>query len=136
MKVRGRALAVLGAIAAMNSQAGATAAAPLTGSWGGEHIGLELDAEGGKLRYDCAAGTIEGAVLPNGSGRFQANGAHRPNMGGPARQGREPPFLPAIYTGSVRGDTMTLSVRVPSSGMEIGPFTLRRGAEPILLRCL
>jgi hypothetical protein len=135
--VKVRALLVLAAFSAMGSQASAIATAgPLTGAWGGEHVGLELDAEGGRVRYDCAAGTIDGPVLPGASGRFQANGAHRPNLGGPERQGREPPLLPAIYTGTVRGDIMTLSVRVPSRAMEIGPFTLRRGAEPILLRCL
>jgi hypothetical protein len=137
VKVRAGVLSVLAGITAIGSQASAmVTAGPLTGTWGGEHVGLELDAEGGKLRYDCAAGTINRPVLPDASGRFQANGAHRPNMGGPARQAGEPPLLPASYTGTIRGDIMTLSVRVPSRAMEIGPFTLRRGAEPILLRCL
>lgn len=136
MKGGAVALAMLAGLS-IAGQAGATAAAdPLTGAWGGQHVALELHRDGGRVRYDCAAGTIEGPVLPDASGRFRAKGAHRPNVGGPERQGGEPPLLPAIYKGSVRGDIMTLSVRVPSRAMEIGPFTLRRGAEPILLRCL
>jgi hypothetical protein len=43
--------------------------------------------------------------------------------------------LPAEYEGRVRGGRMTLSVRVPSPGLELGPVTLEQGAQPIIVRC-
>jgi hypothetical protein len=117
-------------------QSVAATSAPLTGSWGGRHVGLKLEAEGGRLDYDCAAGTIDEPLRLEHGDRFRAGGTHSPGQGGPDRIGYEPPRLPATYEGQVRGDRMTLHVRVPSTGVELGPFTLRRGAEPILLRCL
>ena len=109
---------------------------PLTGSWGGQHVALALTWEGGTLEYDCAAGAIDEAVRPDSSGRFSVHGTHTPGHGGPDRVGEEAPALPADYEGRVGGSRMTLSVRVLSSGLELGPFTLERGATPIITRCL
>ena len=108
---------------------------PLIGRWGGPHIGLELTSDGGTLDYDCAAGRIEGPVLPRGDGTFEAQGKHTPSTGGPERVGEVRPTYEALYGGTVRGDRMTLLVRV-ENGVLIGPLTLRRGAEPVLFRCL
>lgn len=126
----------LGGMLVAACQTVAAPAAPLTGSWGGRHVGLTLTAEGGRLDYDCAAGTIDAPPSLDRDGRFRARGTHTVGQGGPDRIGYEPPRLPATYEGWVRGDRMTLQVRVPSTGAELGPFTLRRDAEPILLRCL
>jgi len=109
---------------------------PVTGEWGGEHVGLTLDSTGGRLEYDCAAGTIAEPVIPATDGRFAATGTHTPGMGGPDRIDYVPPSYPARYTGTVRGDTMTLRVAVPSRDLTLGPFRLRRDTEPRILRCL
>lgn len=109
---------------------------PLIGSWGGEHVGLALTASGGTLEYDCAAGTIDGPVRPDGNGRFLATGSHTPGTGGPEQIGSPRPTYTASYSGQVTGEGMTLSVNVPSRGIVIGPYRLRRGAPPKLLRCL
>lgn len=103
------------------------------GTWGGRHVGLELTAGGGALDYDCAAGTIDEPVRADASGRFTARGTHTPGMGGPERVDVARPRLPAQYSGRIQGERMTLSVRAPD---ELGPFTLARGAEPMLMRCL
>jgi hypothetical protein len=105
------------------------------GSWGGTHVGLELGPAGGTLDYDCASGTIEGPLRTDRRGRFSAAGFHVPGTGGPERVGHVPPRLSATYTGRVEGDRMTLRVRVVPTGVEI-PLTLRRGAEPVIFRCL
>ncbi|MEO6112856.1 MAG: hypothetical protein ABIP07_00195 [Sphingomicrobium sp.] len=112
------------------------ASQPLTGSWGGTHVGLTLDAVGGQLDYDCAAGTIVGPVKVDDAGLFRATGTHTPGTGGPVQQGHVPPAFPATYQGKVRGDAMTLSISVPSRGFVIGPYELRRGVDPRLMRCL
>ena len=90
---------------------------PVTGDWGGTHIGLRLGSTGGTLEYDCAAGT------------------HTPGWGGPEIEGQVRPTHRAQFRGTVRGDSMTLTGRV-DNGVALGPFTLRRGAEPGIFRCL
>lgn len=111
-------------------------AGPLSGSWGGQHVGLILNPDGGTLDYDCADGRIEGPVIPAPNGQFEASGWHRPGHGGPAREGEVLPRWPATYSGSVSDEWITLRVDVPERGIVIGPYRLRRGAEPILMRCL
>lgn len=112
------------------------ASGPLTGSWGAKHVGLVLTGSGAQLDYDCAAGTIDGPLIVQPDNRFTAAGTHTPGTGGPAQAGVTPPSYLARYSGSVSGDVMTLRVDVPSQGIVIGPYTLRRGAEPALMRCL
>ena len=114
------------------------AASPRTiiGQWGGQHVGLVMDEARGRLAYDCAAGTIDGPVTTDAAGRFAATGTHTPGQGGPDRIGHTPPTYPARYSGSVRGETMTLIVDVAAIGARIGPYTLRHGAAARLLRCL
>lgn len=114
-----------------------TAPARVSGQWGGEHVGLMLnEGGGGALDYDCAAGSIDGPVMTDTAGRFIATGTHTPGHGGPDRIGQVPPRHPATYSGSVRGDLMTLVIDVPAIAARIGPYRLRRGAMPNLMRCL
>ncbi len=123
------------AIAACAPVATSMPAGALSGQWGGQHVGLMLDPSGGRLEYDCAAGVI-GPVHPGRDGRFSSAGSHTPNTGGPERIGEVRPSYPAQYSGSVSGDRMTLQVSVPARGLVIGPYQLRRGAQPMLMRCL
>lgn len=109
---------------------------PLIGNWGGQHVGLTLDQSGGTIEYDCAAGRITGGVFPGRDGRFVATGTHTPNSGGPERLGEVRRAYPARYSGSVSGEWMALRIDVPDRGLVIGPYRLRRGAQPMLLRCL
>jgi hypothetical protein len=110
------------------------AGGPITGGWGGNHIGLVLDASGGRIEYDCAAGTI-GPIVPNAAGRFSAVGTHTPGTGGPEAEGHVPPTYTAQFSGTLSGDRMTLEARV-QNGVSLGPFELRRGEEPGIFRCL
>jgi hypothetical protein len=107
---------------------------PLTGDWAGTHVALHLAPSGGTLDYDCAHGTI-GPFRVLGNGSFTADGTHTPEHGGPAREGEVLPSYPTQYSGTVRGDRMTLQGRT-SNGFDLGPFELRRGAQPQLKRCL
>lgn len=130
------ALAAALAVSGCQSPAAHATANPVTGSWGGAHVSLTLGPAGGRLEYDCASGGIDGPMLMDRAGRFTASGYHSPGHGGPDREGYEPPRLPAVYSGQVLGNAMTLTVNVPSTGVQIGPLTLRRGAQPMLMRCL
>jgi hypothetical protein len=104
------------------------------GSWGGTHVGLVLDGSGGRLEYDCASGTTA-PVISGPNGRFQVEGSHTPAAGGPEIEGQVRPTYHARFSGRARGDRMTLTGRL-ENGVVLGPFELRRGAEPIIFRCL
>ncbi len=129
--------ALLAACAALPS-----ASPPVTGEWGGTHVGLSLRPNGGSLAYDCAAGTIIGPLMLHPNGTFIAEGSHTPGWGGPEiagqalpYQGRAIPTYHVHYSGKVRGNKMSLQGRL-ENGVLLGPFTLRRGAEPILFLCM
>jgi hypothetical protein len=107
----------------------------LTGAWGGLHVLLNLSADGGRIEYDCAQGTIDQPVRPDASGAFHVRGQHTQHQGGPARVADEPPApKQALYDGTVTGDRMQL--RVSIDGEAIGNYALQRGADPQMVHCL
>jgi hypothetical protein len=125
--------AMLTACAPMNS--GMAAGVPLTGQWGGTHIGLTLTDTGGTIEYDCASGRLVEPLIPGPSGSFEAEGLHTPGHGGPAIEGEVLPTYRTHFTGTVHGNRMTLTGQV-EIGVLLGPFALRRGAEAGIFRCL
>lgn len=122
-------------IGCMAASPGKSKGEPLTGSWGGEHIGLTFTAQGASIEYDCAQGTIDGPVVPDREGRFEAKGTHTAEHGGPVREGEQGEARPARYRGRVTGGSLKLTITL-SSGEEIGTFLLTRDASPRLTRCL
>jgi hypothetical protein len=114
---------------------GPSAGIPVTGQWGGTHIGLMLTDVGGTIEYDCASGRLVEALIPGPGGTFEVDGLHTPGHGGPAIEGEILPTYRARFTGTVRDDRMTLTGRV-ENGVLLGPFALRRGAEAGIFRCL
>ena len=125
--------AVLTACAPMS--AGPAVGVPVTGQWGGTHIGLTLTDTGGTIEYDCAAGRLVEPLTPGSDGKFEVDGLHTTGHGGPAREGEVLPTYRARFSGTVQGNRMTLTGRV-ENGVLLGPFSLRRGAEAGILRCL
>ena len=107
----------------------------LSGQWGGAHAGLLLEGGIGKLEYDCATGTIDSPIFPSPDGNFVVTGTHRPGHGGPVRVGQIFTSHRATYSGTVAGDQMTLAIRL-ENGTALGPFTMARGAQAQLTRCL
>ena len=108
----------------------------VTGPWGGEHVALELTPTGGAIEYDCAHGGLTQPVRPGARGEFEATGVHVREHGGPVREGERPDSLAARYVGRLTGEMMTLRVYIGSRPDTLGPFQLRRGAEPRLFKCL
>jgi hypothetical protein len=107
---------------------------PLVGAWNGLHASLTLTEAGGSIEYDCAHGGLRAPVEPDGAGRFTIAGVHFRDHGGPVRIGEVPDSVPAQYIGRVQGDQLTLRVLVGAE--TLGPFTLQRGGESRLTRCL
>ncbi|MBA3655829.1 MAG: hypothetical protein H0W69_00580 [Gemmatimonadaceae bacterium] len=106
----------------------------ILGSWGGAHAGLLLTPDSGTISYDCAHGSLDGPVVSDLNGRFDVSGLHVREHGGPVRIDEVPDALRARYLGQINGDRMDLRVVVAND--TLGPFTLRRGAAPLLVRCL
>lgn len=107
---------------------------PVTGEWGGDHVALSLTSTGGSVEYDCAHGGLFQPVRPDARGAFEAAGVHVREHGGPIREDERPDSIPARYTGTVRGNRMT--IRVFAAADTLGPYQLERGAVPRLLKCL
>lgn len=136
MPVSGRApLVAAAASLAVACTTAAVPQGPLTGHWGGTHIGMLIGPAGTKIEYDCAEGAIPGPIIPRRDGRFEAEGTHKPGWGGPERSDVVLPTYRVRFTGTVRGEAMTLQGRV-ENGVQLGPFMLRRGAQPIIFACL
>src|SRR5436305_9304954 len=96
-----------------------------TGIWGGEHIRMKVGAKSATIEYDCASGVIDGPLVVDRDGQFNLHGKHKMERGGPVRLGQEPQQLPASYTGSIKGNTMTLTLKVADTEDET--FTLEKG---------
>ena len=132
-----RAWPILIAAAAGLSACASLALTPtnVSGQWGGPHIGLVLEGGLGTIEYDCASGTVDTPVIPAADGSFAATGTHRPGQGGPVRVGQIFTSVRANYAGKIEKDHMTLGV-VLEDGTTMGPFSLDRGAQGQLTRCL
>ena len=104
-----------------------------TGVWGGQHINIEVGEKSAKIEYDCASGVIDGPLTVEANGSFKLRGTHRPERGGPIRADDDTKGQPATYTGSIKGNTMTLTLKVGDEDTET--FTLEKGKEGELFKC-
>ena len=104
-----------------------------TGTWGGDHVILELTESGGELEFDCARGHFDGPLRVDADGHFDMKGTFTPERPGPVRRDDRPAQSEARYTGHVQGDAMTLKVLRGES--DLGSFTLARGVRPLLKKC-
>jgi hypothetical protein len=104
-----------------------------TGNWGGQHINMKVGAKSATIEYDCATGVIQGPLVVDRDGNFNLRGTHRMQRGGPTRADETANGHPATYTGSIKGNTMTLNLKLSDSDVET--FTLEKGKEGELVRC-
>ena len=104
-----------------------------TGNWGGQHINMKVGAKSAMIEYDCASGVIQGPLVVDRDGNFNLRGTHRMQRGGPIRADETPQDHPATYTGSIKGNTMTLNLKLSDSDVET--FTLEKGKQGELFRC-
>ena len=104
-----------------------------TGVWGGQHISMHVGAKSATIEYDCANGVINGPLVVNSNGEFNLHGTHSMERGGPIRLNVEPKKHPATYTGSIKGNTMTLTVKL--EGADDETFTLEKGSRGELVKC-
>jgi hypothetical protein len=114
-----------------------TPAAPRTvpeGSWGADGAGVTVTRDGVRLFFDCAHGSIDGAVALDADGRFDARGVYVKESPGPTRPGASD-GEPVRYVGRIDGDAMTLSILRPGSDQPVGNFRLQKSRLPRVREC-
>ncbi len=131
----GRRGLLLGVLALLSCSESPTAVS-LEGSWGGEGVALEITDEGVSLEFDCATGAVEVPLGLDGSGSFTWPGTFTPGQGGPVQEDHQPEPEPAVYSGAVRGDRMSLGGSFGAADTPIGPYQLRKGERAVLRKCL
>jgi hypothetical protein len=104
-----------------------------TGIWGGQHINMRVTSKSATIEYDCAHGVIRGPLVVNANGHFNLRGTHTMERGGPIRADERSNEQPATYSGSIKGNTMTLTLKV--SGLDDETFTLEKGTAGELFKC-
>ena len=105
------------------------------GTWGGQHIRLDITADGGSLDFSCAHGEFSGPFKLDRQGHFDVRGTYTPESHGPTRQGAEPIALEARYWGVVVHDVMKLQVRVDGPPQVNGTYQLARGRHGKVMKC-
>lgn len=91
---------------------------------------------GATIEYDCAAGKITGPLALDANGEFNWSGIHSPGHGGPSRVDEPPDNRPARYTGTATSSSLRITLTVLDGSIPQQTFTLARGAEPRVFRCL
>ena len=108
----------------------------LKGTWGGEHIGVMVSDSSATLEYDCAHGTIDEPIIPDEDGNYEVSGVHIIEHGGPIRSDEVPDEHPALYKGHIVGNQMTLILVLTDTDTEVDTFSLSRGVNPLIYKCL
>jgi hypothetical protein len=126
-------LALSSVLLRADAQAAPDDSAVAPGTWGGDHIILEVSEKGAAAAFDCAHGQITQPIMPDKHGDFDVAGTFTPEHGGPVRRDETAPDLPARYSGHIDGRTMRLTVTLAKEDFKV--FTLTRGSLPNLRKC-
>ena len=102
------------------------------GTWGGDHLRLDVTSGGAQAEFDCAHATISDRLTLDTTGHFAAAG-QLVTEGGPT--GGTANARPARFAGSVTGDQLTLTVTLTDSNEDVGTFTLTFGRQATLRKC-
>ena len=106
-----------------------------TETWGGEHVRIEFNDGEARVDFDCAHGTITDPLKTDSEGRFALDGTYVRDGPGPIRLNAPRVSQPARYSGTIKGEEMSLSVTLNKTSEELGTFTLRRGSEGLIRKC-
>ena len=104
------------------------------GTWGGLHVNLEISDNESSLEFDCANGKISEPILLDSDGRFEVRGTYTREGPGPTREGAQNRSN-AVYSGAVKGGTMTLSIRLNGSSDSVLDLSLEHGKQGRLRKC-
>ncbi len=105
------------------------------GSWGGQHISMDVGDQGITIEFDCAHGAIDRQFETDESGAFEVIGTYVKESPGPVRQGEESDAQPARYRGRIDGNEMNVTITLTGTDEVIGTFTLTHGKAPRVFKC-
>ena len=128
--------ALIGGVAAIVSCGGSGTLQPAAnggflalGTWGGDNVGLIATDSLTHVHIGCTFGDVVGMVPLDANGRFARDGSYRLRAY-PVAVG---PTLPAQFSGSVQGNTMTLAIAVNDTVEKklvlLGPVTVVLGKD-------
>jgi hypothetical protein len=111
--------------------------ASFTGTWGGENAKVVVADGRVSFEFNCAGGQSGGINLA-ADGSFRLEGTYFSESGGPSVAGEPPPAsLPAVYKGTITGQTMTFTIEINGASLpEGGPYVVVLGAAPKLDKCV
>jgi hypothetical protein len=104
-----------------------------SGNWGGAQARLRVDAQAAELQLSCAHGAIAAPLAIQRDGQFEWKGTFTQERPGPTRQD-EDRTSPAVYAGTLTGDTLTLSVRV-GENVVLDRIELTYGRAVRIVKC-
>ena len=104
-----------------------------SGTWGGNHLNLEVSKTEITLEFDCAQGSIKPPISLK-DGRFDVAGTYTPESPGPTRKDGPAP-REARYSGELTGEKLDLTVRLVRPVETIGRFDLAHGKQGKVWKC-
>jgi hypothetical protein len=105
-----------------------------TGVWGGQHVRMEVTADGATVEFDCARGSLPRRLTTDANGHFEMSGAYAAENPGPTREDVAGDTN-AVYRGTVKGDHMELTVSVNGVGAGEQAYRLTHGQEFRMTKC-
>ena len=106
------------------------------GTWGGQHVSMEVTDLGATLDFDCAHGSINERIAFDSEQRFAVKGSYVREHGAATRQDEAAEGQTVTYEGVIDGESMTLKVILEETKEVIGTFTLIRGKVGRVRKCL
>ncbi len=129
------AIACGGSRSPTDARAAGVATTIRSGSWGGPHVSLTSADSGATLDFDCAHGSIPAPLSVGADGSFRLSGTFVQEHGGPIGIGATGDSQAATYSGTTRGDSMSLSIDLIRDKTTVGPFTLEFGNSGQIFKC-
>ena len=107
-----------------------------SGPWGGTGIHVEVTEKSAKVEFDCAHGTIQGPLNLDSKGEFKLKGTFTRERGGPVRSDQNESSEAAVYTGSIKDETMTLELKLDGQDQPLNSYVLTQGKTGRLHKCM
>lgn len=130
-------MAALGIVIVAAAACNTTSPDPLvlSGTWGGDHALLTITDSRASIEFDCAHGELPVPIAIS-RGTFDVTGEYIQEHGGPIRSDEIAVRVPARYSGTVSGRTMTLRVSLAGAAQDLGTYNLTLGSTGRVFKCL
>lgn len=102
--------------------------------WGGDHVVLEVTAEGATLEFDCANGEVSKPLRLDAQGNFKTTGTFMREHPGPVMRDGPPPAS-ATFSGSIQNGTMKLTITSGPQNESQGEYVLTQGKPGRVFKC-